>query len=95
MYWALTGKNVPTLIPKTKNGIGLLEPPRCPAPHEVKSQLPVGISMLVMDCVKNDPAERPPSMADVIAGLDAMIHSIFGGKIKANRNASNNQRAAQ
>ncbi len=95
MYWALTGRNVPTLIPKTKNGIGLLEPPRCPAPHEVKSQLPLGISMLVMDCVKNDPAERPPSMADVIAGLDAMIHSIFGGKIKANRNASNNQRAAQ
>ncbi len=94
MYWALTGKNVPTLIPKTKNGIGLLEPPGCMAPHEIKHQLPMGISMLVMDCVKNDPAERPPSMVDVIAGLDAMIHSIFGGKIKANRNASNNQRTA-
>ena len=95
MYWALTGKNVPTLIPKTKNGIGRREPPKCPAPHEIKRQLPLGISMLVMDCVKNDPAERPPSMADVIAGLDAMIHSIFGGKIRANRNASNDHRVAQ
>ncbi len=94
MYWALTGKNVPTLIPK-KNGVGRLEPPKCPAPHEMKNQLPLGISMLVMDCVKNDPAERPPSMADVIAGLDAMIHSIFGGKIKANRNASHDHRVAQ
>lgn len=95
MYWALTGKNVPTLIPKKPNGIGLLEPQRCSAPHELKSQLPLGISMLVMDCVKNDPADRPRSMVEVITGLDAMIHSIFGGKIKANRNASNNNRAAQ
>ena len=96
MYWALTGKNVPTLIPKKQNGIGLLEPvAKCLAPHEIKNQLPLGISMLVMDCVKNDPAERPRSMGDVITGLDAMIHSIFGGKIKANRNASSNQRAVQ
>jgi serine/threonine protein kinase len=95
MYWALTGKNVPTLIPKSKNDTGLLKPPKCPAPHELKSQLPLGISMLVMDCVRNDPADRPSNMADVIAGLDAMIHSIFGGKIRANRNASNDHRVAQ
>jgi len=94
MYWALTGKNVPTLIPKQKNGVGLYEPPKCLAPHELKKQLPVGVSKLVMDCVKDDPAERPRNMMQIISRLDLMIHSIFGGKIRANRNGANNHRSA-
>jgi serine/threonine protein kinase len=93
MYWALTGKNVPTLIPK-KNGL-LAERAKCFAPHELKRQLPIGVSKLVMDCIKEDPAERPASMAEVISRLDLMIHSIFGSKIRANRNASNNHRPAE
>jgi serine/threonine-protein kinase len=95
MYWALTGKNVPTLIPKRKNGLGPYERPKRLAPHELKSQLPIGVSKLVMDCVKEDPAERPANMMEVISRLDLMIHSIFGSKIRANRNASNNHRSAQ
>ncbi|MGE5295306.1 MAG: serine/threonine-protein kinase [Solirubrobacterales bacterium] len=97
MYWALTGKNVPTLIPKkSKNGLtAVATPAKCLAPHELKSQLPVGVSKLVMDCVKEDPAERPPSMMEVISRLDLMIHSIFGSRIKTNRNAANNNRPSQ
>jgi serine/threonine protein kinase len=95
MYWALTGKNVPTLIPKSKGAVGLLEPPKCPPPHELREQLPLDISALVMNCVKNDPAERPSNMAEVISALDTMIHSIFGEKIRANRNASDNHRPAE
>ncbi len=96
MYWALTGKNVPTLIPKKIATVGRYEPQKCYAPHELKQQIPIGVSKLVMDCVKPDPAERPSNMMDVISRLDLMIHSIFGGKIKANRNnASNNHRSAQ
>jgi serine/threonine-protein kinase len=94
MYWALTGKNIPTLIPKKQNGVGRYERPKCPAPHELKKQLPIGISKLVMDCVKNDPAERPQNMAEVISRLDSMIHSIFGGKIRTGRNGANNDRSA-
>ncbi len=94
MYWALTGKNVPTLIPK-RNGLRAVEPAKRLAPHELKRQLPIGASKLVMDCIKEDPAERPANMMDVISRLDLMIHSIFGSKIKANRNAPDNHRAAQ
>ncbi len=95
MYWALTGKNVPTLIPKKIATVGRYESQKCYAPHELKQQIPVGVSKLVMDCVKQDPTERPGNMMEVISRLDLMIHSIFGGKIRANRNASNNHRSAQ
>jgi eukaryotic-like serine/threonine-protein kinase len=91
MYWALTGKNVPTLIPKKKNGLGLMEPPKdCPSPRQLKKQLPKEISELVMLCVKDDPAERPHSMMDIITKLDKMIHSIFGERIKAKKNGNGN-----
>jgi serine/threonine-protein kinase len=95
MYWALTGKNVPTLIPKRQNGVGLYAPPKCPAPHELRKKLPIPISKLVMDCVKSEPAERPSNMLEITSSLDSMIHTIFGGKIRATRNASDNHRAAQ
>jgi len=89
MYWALTGKHAPTLIPKkNKFGLPVTEPRR--APHEIKKQIPTGISKLVMDCTEDDPANRPRNMMTVISRLDLMVHSIFGGKIRTNKNASNN-----
>ena len=94
MYWALTGKNVPTLIPK-KNKFGLPVTEVRRAPHELKHQLPIGISKLVMDCIEDDPANRPRNMMTVVSRLDLMVHSIFGGKIKTNKNASNNNRPAE
>ena len=89
MYWALTGHNVPTLIPK-KDSFGLPIQQNCRAPHEVKKRLPVGISKLVMDCVKDNPAERPRNMMTVISRLDMMVHGILGDRTKTNKNASNN-----
>jgi serine/threonine protein kinase len=90
MYWALTGKNIPTLIPNQKTGSRLVVPKTCPAPHELKKKIPLGVSKLVMDCVKDDPAQRPTNMMAVIQRLDLMIHTIFSGKIKAVKDAPNN-----
>jgi len=89
MYWALTGHNVPTLIPK-KDELGLPIPQHHREPHEIKKQIPPVISKLVMDCVEDDPAKRPTNMATVVSRLDLVIRSIFGGKIKPNKNASKN-----
>jgi serine/threonine-protein kinase len=90
MYWALTGKHAPTMIPKkNKFGLPVVEPRR--APNELKKQLPTGISKLVMDCIEDDPTRRPRNMMTVMSRLDLMVHSIFGEKIKTNnKNASNN-----
>jgi len=84
MYWALTGHNVPTLIPKKKNTLGLVIPESCPTPHELKKRIPVGVSKLVMDCIKDNPSQRPSDMATVISRLDLMIHSILVSKTKTN-----------
>ncbi len=89
MYWALTGKHAPTLIPK-KNKFGLPVTQARRAPHEIKKGLPMGISKLVMDCIENNAAKRPRNMMEVTSRIDLMVHSIFGGKIKTNKNASNN-----
>jgi serine/threonine-protein kinase len=90
MYWALTGKHVPTLIPK-KNSFGLPIPPQPRlAPHEIRKQIPIAISKLVIDCIEDDPARRPPNMMTVISRLDLLVHSILAGQIKTDKNASNN-----
>ncbi len=85
MYWALTGKNVPTLIPK-KTKIGLLAPPeqKFRTPHEIYKKISKPISDIVMDCVQQRPADRPSNMAEVISRMDVMIREIFGNKIASN-----------
>ena len=89
MYWALTGKHAPTLIPKkNKFGFPITKPRR--APHEIKKRLPIEISKLVMECIEDGPAKRPHNMMTVVSRLDLMVHTIFSGKIKTNKNASNN-----
>jgi serine/threonine-protein kinase len=89
MYWALTGKHVPTLIPK-KNRLGLPIPQPRLAPHELRKQLPIGVSKLVMDCIEDQPLQRPRDMMTVISRLDLLVHSILAGQIKTNKDASDN-----
>lgn len=89
MYWALTGATVPTLIPK-KDEIGMPKPiQECRSPKEIKPLLSAEISELVMDCVKNNPQERPNSMLEIITRLNKIVHNLLGDKLK-NRDASKN-----
>jgi len=87
MYWALVGKHIPTLIPKQADRLELATEinMRLPAsPHKLKPLIPVGVSNLVMDCVKLSPADRPPDMPTLISRLDLLIHMVAGGKPSAN-----------
>jgi serine/threonine protein kinase len=88
MYWALTGKTVPTLIPK-KDPFGLPIQEKLLTPHEIHSRIPIGISNLVMECVEEDPAKRPVDMMTVISRLDIMIHGILSSKPKNNNTPAN------
>jgi serine/threonine-protein kinase len=89
MYWAFTGKNVPTLIPKKNDPLGVVVPKKVPTPHEIHDRIPIGISRLVMDCVKDAPSERPGTMTEVISRMDLLIHSILGDKLSKNGPSNN------
>lgn len=89
MYWALTGENVPTLIPKEKNAIGLHErPPKCRSPHQIKAAIPLPLSELIMECVKFDPVERPTNMTHIISRLDQLIHALLESRKTGNKDVA-------
>jgi len=90
MYWALTGHNIPTLIPK-KDAYGFpVKHKKCKPPHEVRKQIPLPVSKLVMNCAEEDPVSRPRNMMEIASRLDVIIHGILAGRKKAEKNASNN-----
>ncbi|MHC4264832.1 MAG: serine/threonine protein kinase [Planctomycetota bacterium] len=94
MYWALTGHSIPTLIPK-KDEFGRTIPQERRAPHEVRRKIPIGLSNLVMECVEDNPQDRPDNMLTVVSRLDLLVHSILGDKLKTNKNGSANNRLAK
>ncbi|WP_428389370.1 serine/threonine-protein kinase [Mucisphaera sp.] len=71
IYWLLTKKHVPTLIPKQRAGTGvsLKSVERCAPPIELNPKVPPALSSLVMDCVQTEPEDRPRSMPAVIDRL--------------------------
>jgi serine/threonine-protein kinase len=78
MYWALTGKNVPTLIPqKNEYGIILSDRSVCKSPSELYPKIPKPLSDLVMVCVSDKPSDRPANMGEIISRLDVLIREIF------------------
>jgi serine/threonine-protein kinase len=81
MYWALTGQNIPTMIPK-KDKFGFTVRQERKTPRQIKSKIPEEISRLVMDCCADEPQDRPANMLTVTSRLDIMIHSLLGDKFK-------------
>ncbi len=90
LYWALTGRHVPTLIQRTNEfGLSVSEPPEFKAPHEIYKKIPRELSELVSHCVQDKPADRPSNMAEIIAQLDMMIREIFQARLTTNASAGN------
>ena len=72
-YWALTGKCIPTLLPKANS----LELPNNSSavtpPHKHNSDIPLILSNLVMECVRVDPNHRPKTMQEVVRRLGIVL----------------------
>jgi serine/threonine protein kinase len=85
MYWALTGKNVPTLIPQ-KSDVGMLvnNKEEFKTPIQIYKQIPKSVSDTVMRCVEEKPSKRPENMAEIIAIFDGLIRDIFSSKGEKN-----------
>lgn len=90
MYWALTGRHVPTLIQRTNDfGLSVSEPPILKAPHEIYNKIPRGLSEMVVQCVQDKPANRPENMTEIITRLDTLIREIFQSRLSINATTGN------
>lgn len=77
MYWLLTGRHVPTSMPR-KGQVGqrmqVDEP--CVPPAELNDQVPPALSTLVMDCIERGPDRRPETMGQVISRLEVAASQV-------------------
>ncbi|UCC29973.1 MAG: serine/threonine protein kinase [Phycisphaerales bacterium] len=78
MYWVLTSEKYPTAIrgPDFRGGINVVTSEKPIAPIEHNEKIPVALSTLVMECCRDNPAERPADMSQVIARL-AVVEKIW------------------
>ncbi len=74
LYWALTGKNVPTLFTLKRTENSFLVDQQIPSPSDLNPTVPEQLSKLVMECVKINPAKRPQGMRDLILRLEIVRH---------------------
>jgi len=98
LYWAITGRPFPTVMPQKKNpiGIDLVGSREATLPHELNPNVPIALSRLVMDCCKNAPKERPPDFAEVLHRLrvtqellDKNDASLTGPVVRKRKSAEN------
>ena len=78
MYWVLTMQNYPTELRSQDAlpGVAVLAPNKPIAPNELNAKIPISLSNLVMECCRENPAERPADMKQLIARL-AMVQKLW------------------
>lgn len=74
LYWALSGKNLPTLYTLGRGENSFLLDQKMPNPRELNPLVPEQLSNLVMECVRTNPAKRPQGLRDVILRLEIIQH---------------------
>ncbi len=78
MYWVLTSENYPTPLQGTdaRGGMRLVVSDKPLAPIELNDKIPRSLSQLVMECCRENPAERPADMQQVVARL-AVVQKLW------------------
>jgi serine/threonine-protein kinase len=76
LYWALTGKNIPTLFRIANKSNSFLVDDQISSPRDLNGGIPEALSDLVMDCVRTSPSKRPDSLAVVARKLEVIQHRL-------------------
>jgi serine/threonine protein kinase len=76
LYWALTGKNIPTLFRVAQKSNSFLIDDKIPSPRELNLGVPESLSNLVMECIRTSPSKRPDSLGIVARKLEVIQHHI-------------------
>ena len=91
VYWVLTGRHIPTAIPKGDSLVGALDDALIEKPRPIKELrplLPDALCDLVMQSVQIDPTTRPPSMDAVADKLDLLYAKIHAERRLREKGAS-------
>ncbi len=76
MYWTLTGRPMPTAMPKNGAATMKHEHQLIP-PSKLNAQVPPALNKLVVDCAEFLPSRRPATMKDVRARLSLVQHTLM------------------
>ncbi|MGH7176779.1 MAG: serine/threonine protein kinase [Tepidisphaeraceae bacterium] len=76
MYWALSGRKLPTLFTLKKSEYSFIVDDQFAAPHTINPIIPETLSNFVMECVRSDPRKRPADMSEVQRRLEVILHSV-------------------
>lgn len=88
LYWALTGRHIPTLYTVNRKGENsLLSDDLFQKPIDLNPFIPEVISNLVMDCIATRPSKRPPDMDTVIQKLEIGKHLVMKARNTATTDA--------
>jgi serine/threonine-protein kinase len=77
LYWTLTDKAIPTVLPK-QGGINIMTDQAIVPPEEHNPQVPASLSKLVTDCIRTNPAHRPANLDDVANRLSLISLTLSG-----------------
>lgn len=76
MYWALSGRKLPTLFTVKKSENSFLVDDQIPSPQVINGLVPDSLSNFVMECVRINPRKRPADMSEVVRRLEIINHGI-------------------
>jgi serine/threonine-protein kinase len=78
VYWALTGKTIPTQYTVSRKGEhSFLLDTLIASPIQLNPRTPIALSNLVMECISTNPKKRPPDMAQTIMRLELAKHVLL------------------
>ncbi len=75
LYWATTGRNIPTAYTVNKKGEhNFLVDDRITPPQELNPRVPTGLSNLILEMIATKPSKRPADMDAVVTRLELAKH---------------------
>jgi eukaryotic-like serine/threonine-protein kinase len=78
LYWALTGRNIPTKYTVNRKGENsFLVDDRIDTPSQLNPKVPEPVSKLVMECIATRISKRPADMDQVITRLELGRHVLL------------------
>jgi serine/threonine protein kinase len=71
LYWALTGRRIPTYFTVGKSERSVVKKQEFPSPRDHNAGIPEDLSKLVMHCVRYHPDDRPKDILWVLKAMEA------------------------